>query len=190
MTMTDEELELRLRRDLAELGALPPAAPRERRAAGRNRPMLTMAVALAVVLVLIGVSVAIAWSGDTGNGPAGPLPRVHTILEQPASVTGSSISIVAKPFTQVCEGWRILPSGVDCVNLQAHYVWSPGARNGPYTFSVIEDVGRPDKKLDLEGTVKGAYPLFKTVSVRGNRARLFGMPNVGEAGDVVTMVWN
>jgi hypothetical protein len=115
---------------------------------------------------------------------------VHTILEQPSSVTGSSSSIVATPFTQVCETWRFLASGVDCTILQARYVWSPGARTGPYTFDVIEVVGSPDLKLAQDGTVKGAYPLFRMVSVRGHRARLFGTPDVPGAGDVVTMVWN
>jgi hypothetical protein len=190
--MTDDDLESRLRRDLAELGALPSTVPRERRAPRLTRPALTVTVALIVVLALVAASVAIVRNIDdrSATPPVTALPRAHTILEQPSAVTGSSSSIVAKPFTQVCEKWRELPAGVDCSSLQARYVWSPGATKGPYTFGAIEVVGSPDLKLAQDGTVRGAYPLFKMVSVRGHRARLFGMPDVGEAGDVVTMVWN
>ena len=193
MTTTDEDLENRIRRGLAELGAVPRGAPRELRLAPRRRPAFALVVALAVVLALVAATVGIVGNVHHRSSTTQPaaVPPSYTVLEQPSSVTGSSHSILATHFTQVCERWRRLPTvGVDCTSLQARYVWSPGATRGPYTYSAIEVVGRPDPKIAIDGTVKGAYPLSKTVSVRGHRARLFGTPNVGGDSDVVTMIWN
>lgn len=63
--MTDDsELEQRLRRDLAELGAVPATRDRERRVVRRRLPGATLMVALAVVLALVGASFAIVRSSD------------------------------------------------------------------------------------------------------------------------------
>ena len=177
MTMTDGDLEQRLRRDLAELGGFPSDEVRERRDPRPVRPILSIAAALVVVLALITTSIAIvkSVSDRSTTPPVSALPRVHTILEQPPSVTGSSSSVIAKPLTQVCEQWRDLPTGVDCRHLQARYVWSSLTAKRPHvTYSVIEVVGRPDKKLDLDGTVKSAYPVWGTVPVHGYTARIYG----------------
>jgi hypothetical protein len=172
MTTTEADFEARLRRDLAELGAVPSSRERELAAEHSRRPALTVGAALLAVMALVAGSFAIVRGTDHRHSAAVAVPRVHTILEQPAAVTGSSSSILAHGQSQVCGKWTDESGGVDCRDLQARFVWSPGATKGPYTFWGIEVVGTPDPKL--QNAPNATYPIFETVTVHGHRARLFG----------------
>jgi hypothetical protein len=172
MTMTESDFEERLRRDLAELGALRPAAKRELRAVRRRRPAATVSVALLAVLALVAATVALVGGAGHRHPTVAPTPRVHTILEQPSAVTGLNTSIAATTFSEVCEKWHVLPGGIDCSDLNARFVWEP-AQAGPYKFFVIEVIGTPDSKLVTAGAYP-QHPVYESIAVRGHRARLFG----------------
>lgn len=74
----------------------------------------------------------------------------------------------------MCERWRELPSGIDCIDLEARYIWQSSLDSSQLSYLAIEVVGKPDPKLAGAGYQRGGYPVYESVSVRGRRARLFG----------------
>jgi len=177
MTTTEHELGPRLRRELAELATVP--ASRERQApattAGARHPLTTAAIAILVVTALVVASFAIAKSADHRRDPSAR-PRVYTLLQPPAALTGSKLSIAAKPRSQVCRSWRVLSTGLDCRFLQARYVWQPTPA-GQYRFLAIEVVGTPDPTFTRSGpayTGPAAQPIDERVDIRGHVARVYG----------------
>jgi hypothetical protein len=84
MSISDDDLEQRLRRDLAELAAVPTNRARERRAVRRSRPAVTAAIALTVVLGLVSVA-AVAITRREPSHAAPRHPSTTTVERTPTT---------------------------------------------------------------------------------------------------------